>query len=73
MRCQVIQAEKAVCPIRTLCRVLEVSPSGFDAWAQRPASARATANLRLRHAVRVVFAVAAIAGTTPLRKASSAR
>jgi transposase InsO family protein len=56
VRFQCIQAEKATFPIRTLCRVLDVSPSGYYAWAQRPPSARATANVALRNAVRVVFA-----------------
>jgi putative transposase len=51
-----VQAEKAAFPIRTLCRVLDVSPSGYYAWCQRSPSARATATRRLRHLVRVVYA-----------------
>ena len=35
MRFAFVQAEKAVFPIRMRCRVLEVSPSGYDAWCQR--------------------------------------
>jgi len=35
-----VQAEKAVFPIRMLCRVLAVSPSGYYAWCQRALCAR---------------------------------
>ena len=40
MRFEFVQAEKAVFPIRMLCRVLDVSPSGYYAWCQRSPSAR---------------------------------
>ena len=56
MRFAFVQAEKAAFPIRMLCRVLDVSPSGYYAWCQRSPSARATANQGLRHLVRVVYA-----------------
>jgi len=51
-----IAAEKANYPTRVLCQALEVSRSGYDAWAVRPPSVRAqtdtrlTAQLRLAHA-----------------------
>jgi putative transposase len=42
-----IAARKAEHSIKTMCRVLEVSRSGFHAWAARTPSARAVADTRL--------------------------
>jgi transposase InsO family protein len=47
-----VAAEKVSYPVSVLCRVLEVSRTGFYAWVRRPPSARATADQQL--AVRVV-------------------
>lgn len=47
MKFAFIDAEKAQHPVRTLCRVLEVSRSGFYAWKQREASARSRADALL--------------------------
>ena len=44
MRFVFIDAEKATYPVRTLCRVLEVSRSGFYAWVGRTPSARQKAD-----------------------------
>jgi len=38
------QAEQATYPVTLLCRVLGVARSGYDAWARRGVSARATAD-----------------------------
>ena len=43
-------------PIRLMCRVLEVSASGYYAWRNRPESARARANRTLLADVRRLHA-----------------
>lgn len=50
-----IDTEKADFPIRTLCRVLQVSPSGYYAARNRPQSAHARDDRRLRVLVRASF------------------
>jgi len=51
-----IAAEKATYPIRLLCRVLAVSPSGYYAWRARPESTRRRTDVGLCHAIRVAHA-----------------
>ena len=41
--------------MKTMCRVLEVSKSGFYAWAKRPISQRAQTNARLVHEIRTTY------------------
>lgn len=43
-------------PVRTLCRVLGVSPAGYYAWRSRPESPRAAANRQLLDHVRRLHA-----------------
>jgi len=52
MRFTFIAAEKAIYPVRVLCRVLQVTRSGFYAWLGRRPSPRAQANARLQLAIR---------------------
>jgi putative transposase len=42
-----IAAKRAEHSVKTMCRVLEVSRSGFHAWAKRTPSARAVEDERL--------------------------
>lgn len=49
-----IDAEKAAHSISILCRVMEVSRSGFHAWTKRPPSARAVEDARLTERIRVL-------------------
>ena len=47
MRYEFIEAEKASFPVRLLCKVLGVAPSGFYAWRSRPEAPRARADRML--------------------------
>ena len=49
-----IAAKKAEHSITIMCRVLEVSRSGFHAWRRRPASKRAVEDARLTDRIRVL-------------------
>jgi putative transposase len=49
-----IAAKKAEHSIKTMCRVLEVSRSGFHAWARRTPSARALEDERLTERIREI-------------------
>jgi transposase InsO family protein len=55
MRFAFIDVEKALYPMRILCRVLEVSRSGYYAWRARKPSARALEDERLRPKVVEAF------------------
>jgi transposase InsO family protein len=50
-----ILAEKALYPVRVLCRVLEVSTAGFYAWCRRKPSRRARVGAALKVHVRASF------------------
>jgi len=51
-----VQTEKATHRVRTLCRTLDVSVSGYYAWAARPESARQRTDRRLRAYIRAAHA-----------------
>ena len=55
MRFAFVQAEKAAVPVVTLCRILQVSRSGFYAWCERPESEHAKQDRQLRVRVRASF------------------
>ena len=56
MRFRFIAAEKAVFPVRVLCRTLQVSRAGFYAWQARPAAPRARADHRLGLEIAAIHA-----------------
>lgn len=49
-------ANQARYPIRSLCRVLKVSPSGFYDWRDRPPSARALSDAVMTERIRSIHA-----------------
>lgn len=51
-----VEREKARFPIRTMCRVLGVSPSGYFAWRRRGPSARASSDAALSARIRAIHA-----------------
>ena len=51
-----IAAEKAVHSIKVMCRVLEVSRSGYHAWTRRPLAPRAVEDARLTARIRELHA-----------------
>ncbi len=51
-----MKANQASFPVRTMCRALNVAPSGYYAWSDRAPSARATLNAALTERIRTVHA-----------------
>ena len=56
MKFAFIAEDEVAFPVAVLCRVLGVSPSGYYAWARRPASARAHRDEELGARVRAAHA-----------------
>ena len=56
MRFRLIEDQRSVRPVRVLCDVLGVSPSGYYAWRSRPESPREIANRELPSDIRRVHA-----------------
>lgn len=54
MKFRAIEALAGRYPIAPMCRLLQVSRSGFYAWQQRPPSAREMANRRLSKEIRTI-------------------
>ena len=57
MRFMLIDAAKKDFPVQRLCQVLDVSPSGYFAWKNRPASRRQREDLVLLAHVRSAFSL----------------
>ncbi len=55
MRFQFIEDHREEYPVRRMCDVLEVSPSGYYAWRTRPPSAREMANRELIEEIETIF------------------
>ena len=55
MRFLFIKDHRDEFPVVRMCKELEVSPSGYYAWRQRPASAREMANRQLLERIKTVF------------------
>ena len=55
MRFRLIDAAKKNCLVARLCKVLDVSPSGYLSWKNRPASTRQREDLVLLAHVRSAF------------------
>ena len=55
MRFQFIEDHRDECPVTSMCKALNVSPSGFYAWRSRPVSAREMANRELVKKIEAVY------------------
>ena len=50
-----IKANRDQCSVQTMCRVLEVAPSGYYDWLLQPTSNRAQEDARLLRLIRASF------------------
>ena len=55
MRFQFIKDHQDECPVTRMCKVLNVSPSGYYAWRKRPVSKREMANQELYKKIKAVY------------------
>jgi putative transposase len=51
-----VNANQAAFPVRKICQVLKISPSGFYAWQKRPPSRRALEDAVLTERIRAIHA-----------------
>ena len=56
MKFRFIEQHARIWPVRLMCRVLQVSPSGYYGWRSRSQSARSAANRQLLKDVRRIHA-----------------
>ena len=61
MRYGFVDEHRDVWPVRVMCRVLEVSVSGYYAWRSRPESARSQADRALLEDIRLAHGLRAAA------------
>lgn len=54
MKYQFIERHKNTFAVRTMCRVLRVSPSGYYGWTQRPESPRSKKTQELKDAIKAI-------------------
>jgi putative transposase len=50
-----VKANQATFPVRAMCRLLKVSPSGYYAWLQRPRSKHALMDLLLTRKIEAIY------------------
>ena len=50
-----MKTNQAHFPVRAMCRVLGLSPSGYYAWLNSPPSARARRDVELTKKIRTIF------------------
>jgi len=55
MRFQFIDDHRDEFPVRRMCKVLKVSPSGYYAWRGRPPSKREMANREMTDKLKIAF------------------
>jgi len=55
MTYQFIETQQKEYPVKTLCRVLRVSVSGYDAWCKRPISVRKQSDAVLVQEIRRIY------------------
>ena len=55
MRFQFIDKQRDEFPVTPMCKVSNVSPSGYYAWRKRPPSAREMANRELVKKIEIVY------------------
>ena len=71
MRFVFIERHCRVYPVRVMCTILDVSPSGYYRWRQRPESVRQREDRRLRVEIRAIFRARGYVGRGCTRRCGS--